>query len=55
MGLITKLFWVILFLAATFLWVVLFEHGTSGFVDGISVEFENVKNLIPTGEETKTP
>lgn len=55
MTLIRSVFWVAVTLAATFFWLVLFEHGPSGFKEGISVEFENLKALIQPVEKTPEP
>lgn len=51
MALFKKLLWVVFFFLATFCWVVLFEHGFDGFVDGLSVEFDKLVFLF-TGSET---
>lgn len=45
MALIRKLFWFILFLIATFCFVVLFEHGYEDFPQNAQAEFENLKEL----------
>lgn len=58
MGLISKLFWIGMFLVATFLWLVLFEHGPSGFVDGIPVEWEKLQTFnqpVNPPDEPKLP
>ncbi len=47
MGLIKKLFWLAVFAAATFGWVVLFQHGPSNFEEGVKVEWEKLRNLAP--------
>jgi hypothetical protein len=46
MDLIRKLFWVALTLVFTFGFVVLFENGTTNYVDNAKVEFEQMKLLF---------
>ena len=43
MFLIRKLFWLALFLVATFGFVVLFEHGTDNYLQNAQKEFETLK------------
>lgn len=51
MRMLSKVIWVILFLAATFCWMVLFEHGFSGkaFVGGVKEEFQQLVSLVSGG------
>ncbi len=53
MGLIRKIFWVAVFLAATFAWVVLFGYGPGNFEEGAKVEWENVKNFTTPVQQKK--
>ncbi|CAN5548191.1 hypothetical protein BH20VER1_BH20VER1_09970 [soil metagenome] len=46
MSLIRGLFWIALFVFFTFCFVVLFEHGTSGFADGFKTEFQRAKAFV---------
>ncbi len=46
MSLIRKLFWLTLFLVATFGFVVLFEHGTDNYLENAQAEFENLREWI---------
>jgi hypothetical protein len=43
-GLLRKLFWLLLFVSATFCWYVLFEHGFSAeaFIDGAREEWASL-------------
>lgn len=43
-GFLQKLFWLILFAAATFCWYVLFEHGLGAdqFLEGAREEWQNL-------------
>ncbi|MBV9390439.1 MAG: hypothetical protein JOY96_00960 [Verrucomicrobia bacterium] len=34
--------WAILYLGASFCWIVLIEHGPENFLDGIRIELENL-------------
>jgi hypothetical protein len=45
MGLIRSLFWLALFLAATFAFTVLFEHGPGNFATNAKQEFDNLEKL----------
>ena len=47
MRFIQNIFWIVVFLVSTFCWVVLFEHGPSGFREGLKVEFEKLQALNP--------
>jgi hypothetical protein len=53
MTLLRNLFWVAMFVVATFFWVVLFEHKIGGFEQGIRIELDNVKKLIGQDIERK--
>lgn len=53
MRIIRSIFWFAVFLAATFCWVVLFEHGISGFKEGIPLEWEKVKTILKPIEKKK--
>jgi hypothetical protein len=41
-----KIFWLALFLCATFAFVVLFEHGTTNYLENARVEFQKLKQFI---------
>ena len=43
MYLIRKLFWLVLFVVATFGFVVLFEHGPDNYLQNAQAEFETLK------------
>ena len=45
MGLIRTLFWFALFLAATFAFTVLFEHGPTNYVDNAKREMDSLQRL----------
>lgn len=53
MGILSKLFWLALFVASTFVFVVLFEHGTTDFLTNAEKEFQNWKSLVTTKVERK--
>ncbi len=44
--LIRKIFWFCLFLVATFCFVVLFEHGTSNYLQNAQGEFAKLQQLV---------
>ena len=46
MALLRKLFWVALFLASTFAFVVLFDFGTTNYVQNCKLEFSNLKKFM---------
>ena len=48
MRLLSKILWSLAFLAATFVWMVLFEHGFSmnGFSKGIQEEWHSLTSLV---------
>ena len=41
--------WLFLFAIVTFSWVVAFEHGISGFAEGVRVELQGLRNLLSRG------
>lgn len=55
MRLLPKVFWIAAFLAATFCWMVLFQHGFSwqGFTSGARAELTTLVKLI-SGDGKKT-
>ena len=56
MRLLSKILWMLAFLAATFCWMVLFEHGFSmqGFSKGVREEWHTLVTLV-TGESSESP
>ena len=48
MRLLSKFLWLLAFLAATFCWMVLFEHGFSmtGFSQGVREEWQTLTTLV---------
>ena len=54
MRLLSKILWFLAFLAATFIWMVLFEHGFSleGLTKGVRVEWQALTSLV-TGSSAK--
>jgi hypothetical protein len=44
--LVRWLLWLLLFVAATFCWIVLIEHGPENFAEGAAIELENIKAQI---------
>ena len=62
MGLIRNIFWIVFFVAATFTFIVLFEHGPTNFADNakkevvqLQVVFGVAKKEAPKKEAAKTP
>lgn len=55
MRLLSKILWLLAFLAATFCWMVLFEHGFSmkGFSHGVKEEWQSLTELV-TGKDSST-
>lgn len=53
MRLLSKLLWIVAFVAATFCWMVLFEHGFSpqGFTKGVKEELGALVSLFNRGEK----
>jgi hypothetical protein len=54
MRLLSKILWFLAFAAATFVWMVLFEHGFSpdGFTQGVREEWHALTSLL-TGSSPK--
>jgi len=48
MALIRTLFWTAIFVASTFAFTVLFEHGPTNFVQNAKKEFETLKAMAQT-------
>lgn len=48
MRLLSKILWLLAFLAATFVWMVLFEHGFSleGFSKGVREEWQTLTSMV---------
>lgn len=48
MRLLSKILWLLAFVAATFCWMVLFEHGFTlkGFSDGVRTELQTLVSLV---------
>ncbi len=53
MAFLRLLIWALLFLIATFCWVVVFEHGLSGFRAGCGEEWQSFRRFL--GEEAVGP
>jgi hypothetical protein len=55
MRLLSKILWFLAFLAATFVWMVLFEHGFSmeGFSQGVREEWRALTTLVSGAPEAK--
>jgi hypothetical protein len=53
MRLLSKVLWFLAFLAATFCWMVLFEHGFTlkGFSHGVKEEWQTLMTLVSGGEK----
>ena len=51
---LSKVLWLLAFLAATFCWMVLFEHGFSvkGFTEGVRVEFRELLARVTGAPKT---
>ncbi|MCB1208845.1 MAG: hypothetical protein KDK97_05940 [Verrucomicrobiales bacterium] len=52
MRLLSKILWMLAFLAATFVWMVLFEHGFTlgGFLQGVRTEWQTIVTLVTGGK-----
>jgi hypothetical protein len=52
MRLLSKILWMLAFVAATFVWMVLFEHGFSlgGFLQGAREEWQTILKLVSGGK-----
>lgn len=46
MSLIRSLFWLSIFLGATFVFTVIFEHGPVNFSENAQIRFEEVKGYV---------
>jgi hypothetical protein len=53
MPILRKLFWIALFLASTFCFIVLFEHGPQNFAQNCQVELQNMQKLFNKKIERK--
>ena len=53
MALIRSLFWFTLFLAATFAFTVLFEHGTSDFQNNSKKEYDYLSQMVGAKPQKK--
>lgn len=53
MNLLRSAFWVVLFLASTFCFIVIFEHGFSNFGDNAKKEVESLKTVFGLGDKKK--
>ncbi|MBX7212173.1 MAG: hypothetical protein K1X78_27950 [Verrucomicrobiaceae bacterium] len=53
MRLLSKILWIAAFVAATFCWMVLFEHGFSveGFAKGVKEELGALVSLVSGGQK----
>lgn len=56
MRVLSKVLWLLAFLAATFCWMVLFEHGFSvkAFSEGVRVELRELLTLVTGGKANPT-
>lgn len=55
MALIRSIFWFALFVASTFCFIVVFEHGFTNFGGNAQKEFESVKTMIGLGAKKAAP
>lgn len=58
MALIRNIFWLTFFVAATFAFIVIFEHGFSNFAENAKKEVGQIQivfGMKPTEEPKKTP
>ncbi len=55
MALLRSVFWFALFIASTFCFIVIFEHGFSNFGGNAQKEFETVKTLVGIGGKKTAP
>jgi hypothetical protein len=53
MGLLRSLFWFAIFLASTFVFTVIFEHGFTDFQKNAKSEFELLKGYMAGGPKRK--
>ena len=55
MALLRSIFWFALFVASTFCFIVIFEHGFTNFGDNAQKEFESVKTMVGLGPKKAGP
>jgi hypothetical protein len=55
MALIRSIFWFALFVASTFCFIVVFEHGFSDFGSNAKKEVESLKTIFGMGSKKATP
>ena len=55
MALIRSIFWFALFLASTFCFIVVFEHGISNFGDNAKKEFASLQIIFGLGPKKPAP
>ncbi|MBV9126937.1 MAG: hypothetical protein JO117_02505 [Verrucomicrobia bacterium] len=53
MGLLRKLFWIALTLVFTFVFLVLFENGTTNFAENAQHEFDEIKTYFAAPPKKK--
>lgn len=53
MALIRKLFWLSLFVLTSFAFTVLFEHGTSNYMENARKEFDYISQMVGAKPERK--
>ena len=53
MNLIRSIFWIALFIASTFCFIVLFEYGFANFSDNCKKEVASLKHIFNLAETTK--
>ena len=54
MNLIRSIFWIALFIASTFCFIVVFEYGFSNFGENCRKEVASLKHIFNLAETTKT-
>jgi hypothetical protein len=57
MRLLSKILWFLAFVAATFCWMVLFEHGFTmkGFNQGVREEWDSLRTLVSGNSKNNPP
>jgi hypothetical protein len=55
MSIIRAIFWIALFVASTFSFIVLFEHGVANFPDNAKKEFEALKKIAGLADKKPAP
>ena len=55
MALIRSILWFALFVASTFCFIVVFEHGFTNFGGNAKTEFESVKTMVGLGAKKAAP